>query len=137
MMPPIEINATCRERNVRLKTGVAADVLIGRSVREWLFASSVPEPCAPLERGGAELRAERVIEIRHVAKSTVERNVDDARIAARQSRGSLAQPGPAQVPVRREPRDARERAHEMKPAEPGLARQHIQWQRRARIALDE
>ncbi len=78
------------------------------------------------ERRRAELRAERVIEVRHVAETALERDVDDAGIVRREADGGLPQAHALQIPVRRETRDAREGAHEVKRAQARFVREHVQ-----------
>src|SRR5688572_10599733 len=90
-----------------------------------------------LPRRRPELPAERVVERRDIAKSAAHGDVGDAGVVRREPYGGSAQPGAHHIAVRREPREARERAYEMKRAELRLARERVERQRLARIALDE
>ena len=79
-----------------------------------------------LERRRAELRAERVIEVRNVAIAAHHGNVDDARIVRREADRGVAQPRTRDVAVRREAGDAREGAHEVEPAQVRFAGKRLQ-----------
>ena len=55
----------------------------------------------------------------------------------READGGLPQAHALEVPVRRETRDARERAHEVKRTEARFVREHFHAERRGRIVLDQ
>ena len=70
------------------------------------------------ERCDAEFRPKRVIEVGHIAKAAVERDVDDARLVRRETDCGLSQAHALQIPVRRQTRDPRERADEVNGLKP-------------------
>ena len=87
-------------------------------------------------RAHAEFTAERSVEVRYVAETAVERDVEHLFRPGCQPRGRFAQAAAQHVLMGRDACETPEGAEEMVRAEIRLSRQLSKSQRRARVAID-
>ena len=126
------LKATTKTRRPHEEERSRADIRKARMSPCRFLGSVVPVGA----RADAEFRAERAVEVRHVAEAAVECDLQDFPRSCREPHGGFAQPRSQHVLVWRYAGQPFERAKKVVRAEAGFAREASQCQCGIGIALD-